>query len=99
MKRALRITSGLCLLAALLLGGAGAANAVTKNVGGGTWQYGTGFSPSAITYSNYNHPSKKHGSTACKSVECVRSATVPANSWSRASLHATPGGNSSYWRV
>ncbi|WP_204576887.1 lactococcin 972 family bacteriocin [Clavibacter michiganensis] len=99
MKRTLSIASGVGLVAALLLGGAGAANATTEYVGGGTWNYGVERVVGNYSYSNYLHSSKAHGSTACSSSKCVRSDTVPGGKWSRASVQASAGGNTAYWRV
>ena len=81
-------------LSASLFGGASAANAAIHNVGGGTWDQGVNYLV-MNTWSNYHHPSKAHGSTACSAKGCDR-ATAPPNRWSKASIRATWGGNTSY---
>ena len=67
MKSIARTLGAATLAAGLLFGGAAAANAETVNVGGGTWDYGVDKLFTMSTWSNYHHPSRAHGSTACSS--------------------------------
>lgn len=87
----------LAITGGLLTAGASAANATVTSVGGGTWDYGVNFWISQA-YSNYYHPQVAHGSTACNSKVCSRSDPAPRGVWSKASIRATWGGNTAYWR-
>ncbi|MBM7413018.1 lactococcin 972 family bacteriocin [Clavibacter michiganensis] len=98
-KNGFRLAVGTGLAVALLLGGAGAANATTVQAGGGTWTYDVDYLNTGVAYSNYFHTKKSHGSTACSRDACVRSDTVPSGRWSYARVKATAGGNTAYWRV
>lgn len=89
-------TAGI-LSAGLVLSGAGAANAAISYVGGGTWDHGVTYTTNKV-WSNYYHPDRAHGSTACNKDSCNRSATVPPKRWSYASIRASWGGNTTYWR-
>lgn len=97
MKRLKMILATLGLTGVLATGLAGAANAAITHPGGGTWDSGVSYITNTV-WSNYLHPSRAHGSTACNSNSCKRSATVPAKKWSKASIRATLGGNTAYWR-
>ncbi|HJD51383.1 MAG TPA: lactococcin 972 family bacteriocin [Candidatus Rothia avistercoris] len=84
-------------LGASLFAGATAANAAQVSAGGGTWDYGVSY-VTMTTWSNYHHPTRAHGSTACNKNACKVSDTVPRDVWSKAAIKATWGGNTSYWR-
>ena len=99
MKTIARTLGAATLAAGLLFGGAAAANAETVKVGGGTWDYGVDKLFTMSTWSNYHHPSRAHGSTACSSSTCKRSATAPAGKWSKAQGRSTWSGNQAYWRL
>ncbi|MFF1714749.1 lactococcin 972 family bacteriocin [Streptomyces sp. NPDC058268] len=59
-----------------------------KNVGGGTWSYGTVLtSGGKRCYSNYTHPSKRHSSTAVLANGSDKDY-ASADNWSRASVEA-----------
>lgn len=90
------IVAAAVLTAGLVAGGASAANATTEYVGGGTWDYGVNYG-TLVTWSDYHHPSRVHGSTACNANNCKASGAKPAGVWSRASITATWGGNTAYW--
>lgn len=63
---------------------------------GGTWSHGTNDG----VYSNYHHPSKRHGSTAMNGRGLSKKVTnIPSGSWSYASISKTLAGNSAYWHI
>lgn len=95
-RRFISTVGALGLAGALVVGGATAANAATKSAEGGKLDYGVDYGYGSV-WSNYYHPSKAHGSTACNSMSCSRSDRVPAGRWSYASMGSTLGGNSSYY--
>lgn len=78
----------------LLIAGAGVAEAAQHYVGGGIWTEGM---DSKNTYSNYYHPSRHHGSTACNAFGCDRKS-APAGKTSFAAVPRTSFGNKTYWR-
>lgn len=99
MSKRTHLIALVTLTGALTLGGAAAAEATTVNVGGGTWDYGGSFL-TTWTYSNYIHPTKNHGSTACNANSCDESGPTPRNVWSKARVHSTlSGGNKTYWHT
>jgi lactococcin 972 family bacteriocin len=61
----------------------------SKNVGGGTWVYGTrnGGLDGTTCYSNYVHPSKKHSATAIKAGHEDKD-TKNAAVWAKAAVTA-----------
>lgn len=83
--------------AACLLTGANAADAARTYPEGGTWDSGRNFWTGTV-YSNYHHPTRMHGSTACNANSCNRSSLVVPGRWSYASIKDTTGGNASYYR-
>jgi lactococcin 972 family bacteriocin len=63
---------------------------------GGTWSHGTNDG----VYSNYYHPSKRHGSTAMNGRGNSNRVTgIASGSWSYASISKTTAGNSAYWHL
>jgi lactococcin 972 family bacteriocin len=63
---------------------------------GGTWSHGTNDG----VYSNYYHPSKRHGSTAMNGRGLSHKVTgIPSGSWSYARIGKTMAGNSAYWHL
>lgn len=98
MKRAAKVLATVGLGGALAMGAASGAHAAISYPGGGTWNQGTSY-VTMNTWSNYLHGSKAHGSTACNANRCNRSDTVPPGLWSYASIRATWGGNTTYWRA
>jgi lactococcin 972 family bacteriocin len=80
---------------------AGAAYATTSYPDGGTWNYETNiFVTGGPVFSNYYHPSQRHGSTAVNGQGgSDRSADRPGGTWSYASTPGTWWGNSAYYRV
>lgn len=80
-----------------LFAGASAADAARSYPDGGTWDRGRNLWTGTV-YSNYHHPSRVHGSTACNSRDCNRSPLVPRNQWSYASIKDTTGGNTTFYR-
>ncbi|GAA4696502.1 hypothetical protein GCM10025781_12930 [Kocuria gwangalliensis] len=97
MKRLKKALVTVGLAGTLAAGAAGAANAAVTHPGGGTWDSGVSYWTNSV-WSNYHHPTRAHGSTACNSTRCNRSATVAPNRWSYASITASLGGNTTYWR-
>ncbi|MPY58183.1 lactococcin 972 family bacteriocin [Streptomyces spongiae] len=87
----------LVVSAAFVTAAAAPALAVTKEVGGGTWSYGT---TSETVWSNYFHSSSKHGSSVRNGYgDEERSACVNADKWSYADLPAHPEETDyAYWR-
>lgn len=83
----------LTLMATMSLGTV-TALATTKNPEeGGTWQYGN-------CYSNYYHPDTEHGSSCCNGNEdWDQDYNRPADSWSKASVTSTWGGNKAYYNT
>lgn len=80
-----------------LFAGANAADAARSYPEGGTWDSGRNLWTGKV-YSNYHHPNRVHGSTACNAKSCNRSKLVNPNQWSYASIMDTTGGNVSYYR-
>lgn len=82
-----RIIRTLLVSAALLGGVAAPALATVVNVGGGTWNYGTGydFPASHHGWSNYYHPTSSHtGTSICGSTNHTTRAA--AGSWANSSV-------------
>lgn len=75
-------------LGSSLFAGAAAANAVQVSAGGGTWNYGVNY-VTMTTWSNYHHPTRAHGGTACNKVACNPSDTIPGGVWSKVAIKAT----------
>lgn len=75
---------------ALSLGALAPAMAVTVNVGGGVWEYGTNGS---VAYSNHFHPRINHASTVQANGANYPSPCAVANSWSAKSVTQIPGVN------
>ncbi|WP_079052007.1 lactococcin 972 family bacteriocin [Streptomyces regalis] len=69
-----------------------------KDVGGGTWSYGTTLSGTTKTcYSNYIHQSKEHSATA-KMADYSKKVTEVAGVWANAKVGASPGSTCyTYW--
>lgn len=87
----------LVVSAALVGAAATPALAITENVGGGTWNYGTS---KETVWSNYWHTSAKHGSSVRNGYgDEERSACKNADTWSYADLKAHPDETDyAYWR-
>ncbi len=66
---------------------AGVAMAAVVNVDGGSWDYG---SNTINVWSNYTHPSRRHGSTAVAGSDRVYSGDTAAGRTSFASLYKMP---------
>lgn len=83
--------------AVMVVATAAPALAVTKEVGGGTWDYGA---TDRTVWSNYYHSSKNHGSSVLNGYnETERSACVGRNKWSYADLPAHPDEtDEAFWR-
>lgn len=80
----------------VLLPAGGVAPKYTSHPEGGTWVHGTDNG----VYSNYYHPTKRHGSTAMNGRGQSNKATnVAGGLWSRASIAKTWAGNSAYWHL
>ena len=101
-----KIATGLMTFAAsaaLVLGGATAAQALTTvSAEGGTFQYGVEeFGANTwIVKSNYYHGSKKHRTTACSGyTNCVRSADAGGGYWSKVGkvFGGEPGAKAYYY--
>lgn len=88
---------GVLLVATIAPATAGVANATTEYVGGGKWVHGFD-TFTQETFSNYYHPSRSHGSSACNRHECHRSPNTRAGAWARSSIKATAWGNTVHWR-
>ncbi|MBC3185963.1 lactococcin 972 family bacteriocin [Corynebacterium sp. zg-331] len=80
-KKLSRSLAATALSGALVAGGAAAALAIQVNVDGGTWSYGIN---STHVYSNYYHPTTKHGSTAVGTFTADSGCQDP-NLWAKAS--------------
>lgn len=102
-KRLSKAAIAVSLGAALVFGGATAANATTEYVGGGTWKYGVEKvgGTNWMSYSNFYHGSQKHRSTACVNyTDCTRSADRYGGVWAKASAFFNGGpGARAYWYV
>ena len=72
-----------------------AAFAVTRNVAGGTWDYGTN-ALIGVAWSSFWHPSKRHGSSVKIGANVHRSACVAADETSYAERWRPPGTSVSY---
>lgn len=97
LKRVSTAFAAVGLAGVLAFGGASAANATTTYIGGGTLDHGVDIGY-RLTWSNYYHFSKSHGSTACSTVSCTRSDRAPARYWSFADRPNTLWGNQAfYW--
>ena len=63
MKKSIQAIKKAAVLAVVIvMTSAGAAFAVTRNVAGGTWDYGTN-ALIGVAWSSFWHPSKRHGSS------------------------------------
>ncbi|MBC9943553.1 lactococcin 972 family bacteriocin [Leucobacter sp. cx-328] len=93
MKQKKRITAlmaGLVLVGTSVFGGVSAASAVVKYPEGGTWRYGFVEPSSTIfVFSKYDHPRKKHRSTACNKRGCVRSLDMAPGKTAYIAVQAT----------
>lgn len=77
----------------MVVGGTAIALAAQANVDGGTWSYGVN---DTHVYSNYYHPTCKHGSTA-EGTFTARSGCVGPGQTSYASAPKKWRGNQSYY--
>ncbi|WP_071622967.1 lactococcin 972 family bacteriocin [Nocardiopsis dassonvillei] len=95
MKKSLKRAAFTALLAGTLATAAAApAAAYIEYVGGGKWDHGM---TSSRVFSNYDHPTVCHGSTAVGTYTSRDSA--PAGSWSYASAPRANKNNETYWRT
>ncbi|WPF66572.1 MULTISPECIES: lactococcin 972 family bacteriocin [unclassified Corynebacterium] len=94
-KKISRGLAATALSGALVAGGAAAALAAQVNVGGGIWTYGT---DGGQVYSNYYHPTARHGSTAVGTIT-ANSGCVNPGLTSYASAPKKWRGNQSYYRL
>lgn len=72
---------------------AGAAVAAVS-AGGGSWDYGTN---QFKTWSNFNHNTKIHRSTAQSNAATSATGWTPARTSSNAWVFSTLGGNKAFW--
>lgn len=86
------VTAG--LVAALSLGALAPAMAVTVNVGGGVWEYGTNGS---VAFSNHYHPRINHGSTVSANGQNYYSGCAVAGAWSMKSVTQIPNVSYGYY--
>lgn len=81
------------VIAAGLVLSPAAANAVTKNVGGGTWTYGTDMN----TWSQYQHKTRDHMAGAKNMSRRVDSARMKPGRLATASVVTTLCCNEAFW--
>jgi lactococcin 972 family bacteriocin len=80
----------------VLLPTGGVAPNYTSHPEGGTWIHGTDNG----VYSNYHHPTKRHGSTAMNGRGLSHKVTnISGGAWSKASIAKTWAGNTAYWHL
>ena len=80
--------------AALILGAAAPAMAITVDVGGGRWSYDQGANSA---WSNYYHSNNKHASSVKIGANTFKSGCTSAGSWSLASGGKNGGAISWYY--
>lgn len=80
--------------AALIMGAAAPAMAITVDVGGGRWTYDQGANSA---WSNYYHSANKHASSVKIGANIFRSGCTSAGSWSLASGGKNGGAISWYY--
>lgn len=80
---------------ALLVGGVTAAQATTVSAEGGTWDYGVS---GKYTYSNYQHNSRTHKSTAC-GTGCAYAGWANPRVMAKAQAVSAIGGNTAFYDV
>ncbi|MDO4718697.1 MAG: lactococcin 972 family bacteriocin [Propionibacteriaceae bacterium] len=85
LSRTKKALASLSLAICLSATSAATASAVIVSAGGGTWNYGIANWLPSMNWSNYYHPSKKHGSSVTGDAGLVRSACVGKRSWAYAS--------------
>ena len=74
------------------------AFAEITNAGGGIWDHGVNHNPGGLCWSKYNHPDKRHGSTAMNGDgDWDEDDGVDSGTWSNAKIDATDHGNKAYW--
>lgn len=87
MRKGKKLFVSLTLLTVTLLSSVTLLSAATKNVSGGTWNYGSipgkGSDPGTV-YSNYYHGSKTHRSSV-QGATYVNSGWISKGKWSYAS--------------
>lgn len=86
------------LIGAVLLALAVPTAVLAASVGGGTWNYGVGYT-GTYGYSNYYHPSRLHSGTVVNGKKKVIDQQYPGV-WAKASItKIPPTGMSYYWNV
>lgn len=78
----------------LIAGAASPALATTELVGGGQWEYGTGF---FYSYSNYYHPDNCHSSTVINGADERDKDYAKKENWSTAKVDTTIYDNEAYY--
>ena len=89
------IKKAVVLAVAIVMTSAGAAFAVTRDVAGGTWDYGTNIL-NGVAWSSFWHPTRKHGSSVKIGADVHRSACVEADETAKAKSWRPPGTRVSY---
>lgn len=95
MAKAKKLTVGLLIAAAVVVGGAAPANAATgpcPDGVGGSWDRGV----TSTVWSNFYHSKYLHRSTAGNSLGDWRSPSTQAGYWSKISVAATAANNRTY---
>lgn len=70
--------------------------AFAANVGGGTWNYGVGWT-GTFGYSNYHHATRFHGSAIKYNTKVVASANASKGDWANSSYSIFPPTRLSYY--